>query len=54
MWRPSPTLLTVEPEYLQAAFDAVAEQYGDWDTYLTENLGLTPDEIEAFREQLLE
>jgi protein-tyrosine phosphatase len=47
-------LLTVEPEYLQAAFDAVAEQYGDWDTYLTENLGLTPDEIEAFREQLLQ
>ena len=47
-------LLTVRPEYLQAAFDAVEEQYGDFDTYLTEGIGLDQATIDALREQLLE
>jgi protein-tyrosine phosphatase len=47
-------LLEVRPEYLQAAFDAVEEQYGDFDTYLTEGLGLDQATIDAFRDSLLE
>ncbi len=47
-------LLTVRAEYLQAAFDAVDEQYGSFDAYLTEGLGLTEAEIDAFRDSLLE
>jgi protein-tyrosine phosphatase len=47
-------LLEVRPEYLQAAFDAVEEQYGDFDTYLTEGLGLDQATIDQLRDQLLE
>jgi protein-tyrosine phosphatase len=36
-------LIDVRPEFLQAAFDAVTETYGDVATYLTEGLGLTPE-----------
>lgn len=47
-------LLDVRPEYLQAAFDAVDEQYGSFDAYLTDGLGLTQDQIDALRDSLLE
>ena len=47
-------LLEVRPEYLQAAFDAVDEQYGSLEAYLTDGLGLTQEEIDALREDLLE
>lgn len=46
-------VLTVRPEYLQAAFDAVEEQYGDFETYLTEGLGVDQATLDALREQLL-
>jgi protein-tyrosine phosphatase len=47
-------LLTVRPEYLQAAFDAVDEQYGDFETYLTEGLGVDQATLDALRDRLLE
>ena len=47
-------LLEVRPEYLQAAFDAVDEQYGSFEAYLTDSLGLTQEEIDALRDDLLE
>jgi protein-tyrosine phosphatase len=47
-------LIDVRPEFLQAAFDAVTETYGDVATYLTEGLGLTPEDLEAFRDEMLE
>ena len=47
-------LLEVRPEYLQAAFDAVDEQYGSFEAYLTDSLGLTQAEIDALRDDLLE
>ena len=47
-------LLAVRPEYLQAAFDAVDEQFGSFDAYLTDGLGLTQDEVDALRDNLLE
>jgi protein-tyrosine phosphatase len=46
-------LLTVREEYLQAAFDAVDEEYGDFETYLTEGIGLDQATLEALRDQLL-
>jgi protein-tyrosine phosphatase len=46
-------LLTVRPEYLQAAFDAVAEEYGDFETYLTEGIGVDQATLDALREQLV-
>jgi protein-tyrosine phosphatase len=47
-------LLEVRPEYLQAAFDAVDEKFGSFDGYLTDGLGLTQAEIDAFRDSMLE
>jgi protein-tyrosine phosphatase len=47
-------LLTVREEYLQAAFDAVDEEYGDFETYLTEGIGLDQATLDALRDQLLE
>jgi protein-tyrosine phosphatase len=47
-------LLEVRPEYLRAAFDAVDEQYGSFEAYLTEGLGLTQEEVDALRDDLLE
>ena len=47
-------LLEVRPEYLQAAFDAVDEQYGSFEAYLTDGLGLTQEEVDALRDDLLE
>jgi protein-tyrosine phosphatase len=47
-------LLTVRPEYLQAAFDAVEEEYGDFETYLLEGIGLDQATLDALRDQLLE
>lgn len=47
-------LLDVRAEYLQAAFDAVDAQYGSFDAYLTDGLGLTEEQIAGLRDQLLE
>jgi protein-tyrosine phosphatase len=47
-------LFGVEPAYLEAAFDAIKEKYGDFDTYRREALGLDDAEVEAFRALMLE
>ena len=47
-------LFGVEPAYLEAAFDAIDSQWGDFDTYRREALGLDDAEVEAFRTAVLE
>lgn len=47
-------LFGVERDYIEAAFQAIDEQYGDFDTYRREALGLDDAEVEAFRMALLE
>jgi protein-tyrosine phosphatase len=47
-----PTMV-VEEEYLQAAYDAVAADYGSVDGYLSDGLGLGHDVIEALRIRLV-
>jgi len=47
-------LFGVEPAYLQAAFDAIDEKYGDFDAYRRTALGLDDAELEAFRAAVLE
>lgn len=46
-----PTMV-VEPEYLQAAYDAVAADYGSVDSYLRDGLGLSEDVIGRLRIRL--
>jgi len=47
-------LFGVEPAYLEAAFEAIDQRYGDFDTYRREALGLDDAEVEAFRAAALE
>ena len=47
-------LFGVEPAYLEAAFDSIAKNYGDFDTYRREALGLDDREVEEFRALVLE
>ena len=47
-------LIGVREEYIQASFDAVASDWGDFDTYLSEGLGVTKEECEAIRANLLD
>lgn len=47
-------LIGVREEYIQASFDAVDTDWGDFDTYLSRGLGITAEEREAIRENLLE
>ncbi len=47
-------LFGVEPAYLEAAFQAIDENYGDFDTYRREALGIDDAELEAFRTAGLE
>lgn len=47
-------LFGVEPAYLEAAFAAIDEKYGDFDTYRRTALGLDDAEVEAFRSDVLE
>ena len=42
-------LFGVEPAYLEAAFQAIDEHYGDFDAYRRQALGLDDAEVEAFR-----
>ena len=39
----------VAESYIQAAFDAIDEDYGDFDTYVAEVLELTADDIEILQ-----
>ena len=47
-------LIGVREEYIQASFDAVREDWGDFEGYLREGLGVTDAEREAIRKNLLE
>ncbi len=47
-----PTMV-VEPAFLQTAYDAIAEVYGDLDGYLRDGLGLGPEVVGALRHRLV-
>jgi len=47
-------LIGVREEYIQASFDAVKTDWGDFDTYLSQGLSITQEEREALRANLLE
>jgi protein-tyrosine phosphatase len=47
-------LWQVQPEFLQAAFDAVDAQHGGMRNYLHGAIGLTPQETTALQQLLLE
>jgi protein-tyrosine phosphatase len=47
-------LVGVREEYIRSSFRAVAEDWGDFDTYLSQGLGITDDERESLRHNLLE
>ena len=47
-------LFGVEPAYLEAAFEAISKEHGDFDTYRRSALGLDDAELEVFRALALE
>jgi protein-tyrosine phosphatase len=47
-------LLEVRPEYIEASFEAVREEWGNFDGYLEKGLGITDAERAAIRKNLLE
>ena len=47
-------LLDVTPDYLDAAFGQVEAEYGSFDAYLRDGLGLHDDELAALRARLLD
>jgi protein-tyrosine phosphatase len=47
-------VLGVERAYLEAAFDEIAKQYGGFEAYRREALGLDDAETAAFRQLALE
>jgi protein-tyrosine phosphatase len=47
-------LFGVEPAYLDAAFQAIDEHYGDFEVYRRDALGLDDRDLEAFRNLVLE
>ena len=47
-------LIGVQESYIQSSFDAVEADWGDFDTYLSQGLGITDAEREAIKANLLE
>ena len=47
-------LMGVEEHWLQTAFDAIDEDYGSFENYLMQGLGLGDEDIAQLRAQLLE
>lgn len=47
-------IVTVRREYIEASFDAIRKDWGDFDTYLHRGLGISSAERESIRENLLE
>jgi protein-tyrosine phosphatase len=47
-------LFGVEPEYLEAAFEAIEKEHGDFDAFRREALGVDDAELAAFRSLALE
>ncbi|MCY1458892.1 Tyrosine phosphatase family protein [compost metagenome] len=48
------TLLQVQPAFLQSAYAAIDLQYGTVDNYLTQGLGIGPEQRQILRQKLLE
>lgn len=48
------TLFHVQPQYINAAFEVIAERYGDIETYLQDGLALDRFQREQLRDMLLE
>lgn len=48
------TLLGVNEAWLQAGFDAIDEQWGGFDAYVRDGLGLTEADVQRLRDALLE
>lgn len=46
-------LMAVRPQYLEAAFDAVAQSHGSVETYARDVLNVTPDRLDQLRERAL-
>ena len=46
-------LMGVEQPWLQAAFTAIDEQWGDFETYVTQGLKLSEQDINSLRTTLL-
>lgn len=46
-------LVTVSPEFLEAAFDAIAERHGSVEAYAADVLGAGPDTVVAMAERLV-
>jgi protein-tyrosine phosphatase len=46
-------VLEVRRDYLQAAFDAIDQQYGDTDTYLAEAFGMTESERKQWQRRFM-
>lgn len=49
-----PALMGAHPEYLRAALGQMIEDHGTIENYAIERLGLTPEELNAMRDNLLE
>ena len=47
-------LLGVEPAWLEAAFAQIDADWGSFDNYLADGLGLSPDDLQQLRDTLLE
>ncbi len=47
-------LFGVQPDYIEASFEAMRERWGDFDGYLRDGLGITNEQRERLRSQLLE
>lgn len=47
------TLMSANPELFQASLDKIDQQYGSFENYLTECIGVTPQMIKKLREQYL-
>jgi protein-tyrosine phosphatase len=48
------TLLGTEPAYLDAAFEAIDKQYGSFEAYTRDGLGLSAADVQKLRNALLE
>ncbi|MFS0724597.1 tyrosine-protein phosphatase [Paenibacillus sp. 1P07SE] len=43
-------IFVADPDYLQAAIDAVVNRYDTWDNYFAQEFGITPEERDRIRE----
>ena len=46
-------LMTVKREYLEAAFETIKEEYGDFNTYMKDGLEISEQEMEELRKEYL-